>query len=165
MKFEIRFSPIEYSICHILGMVDPIDVKQKWNESTRCYADSDIFDLDLWPWIFKVKLYLGNGRPNCHRTKGMGINRMPWWETQPLCDLEAEDIVRDRGDVRCQSFRWLVWLYNSIETLLYNCGISGKHWNGQIEHLIDIIRYISCILYSKLSLRGLWLSKMIFFVH
>ena len=33
------FSPIEHSICHILGMVGPIDVKQKGNESTGCYAD------------------------------------------------------------------------------------------------------------------------------
>ena len=142
-----------------------------WNKKEMSQLDAlltripltSAFDLDLWPWIFKVKLYLGNGRPNCHRTKGMGVNRMPWCETQPLCDLEAEDIVRDQGDVRCRSFRWLVWLYNSIETLLYNCGISGKHWNGQIEHLIDIIRYISCILYSKLLFRESWLSKIIFF--
>ena len=34
----------------------------------------------LWPWIFKVKLYLGNGRPDCHGTKGTGIDRMPWCE-------------------------------------------------------------------------------------
>ena len=33
------------------------------------------------PWIFKVKLYLGNGRPNCHGTKGTGVNRMPSCET------------------------------------------------------------------------------------
>ena len=33
------FSPIEPSICHILGMVGPIDVKQKGNDSTGCYAD------------------------------------------------------------------------------------------------------------------------------
>ena len=33
------FSPVEPSICHILGMVGPIDVKQKGNESTGCYTD------------------------------------------------------------------------------------------------------------------------------
>ena len=33
------FSPVEHSICHIFGMVGPIDVKQKGNESTECYAD------------------------------------------------------------------------------------------------------------------------------
>ena len=33
------FSAAEYYICHILGMVGPIDVKQKGNESTGCYAD------------------------------------------------------------------------------------------------------------------------------
>ena len=62
-------------------MVGPIDVKQKWIESTGCYADLDIFDLGLWPWIFKVKLYLGNGRPDCHGTKGTRVDRMPWCET------------------------------------------------------------------------------------
>ena len=58
------FSPVELSICLISGMVGPIDVKQKGNESTGCYTDKGTFDLDLWPWpwIFKVKLYLGNGR-------------------------------------------------------------------------------------------------------
>ena len=126
VKFQIRFSPVEHSICHIL----PIDVKQKGNESTGCYADwgtfdlefsrsncisgmggpivmerkgresigcPDVkrygnestgrcanwgtFDLDPWPWIFMVKLYLGNGRPDCHGTKGTGVDRMPWCET------------------------------------------------------------------------------------
>ena len=38
-KISIHFSSIEHYICHILGMVDPIDVKQKGNESTECYAD------------------------------------------------------------------------------------------------------------------------------
>ena len=33
------FSPVEHSISHILGMIGPIDVKQKGNESTRCYVD------------------------------------------------------------------------------------------------------------------------------
>ena len=33
------FTPVEHSICHILGMVGPIDVKQKGNESAGCYAD------------------------------------------------------------------------------------------------------------------------------
>ena len=32
----------------------------------------------LWPWIIiKVKLYLGNGRPDCHGTKETGVDRMP----------------------------------------------------------------------------------------
>ena len=150
VKFQIRFSPIEHSTCHILGMVGPIDVKQKGNESTGWYADYGTFDIDLWPWIFKVKLYLGNwrpdchetkgtgvdimpwcetlmkwiswmlpwlgtfdldrwpwvfmvklhlwnGRPNCHGMKGTGFDRMPWCETQPLCDLEAEDKLLGTG--------------------------------------------------------------------
>ena len=40
-----------------------------------------IFDLDLWPWIFMVKPYLGNRRPDCHGAKGTGVDRMPWCET------------------------------------------------------------------------------------
>ena len=33
---------------------------------------------------------------------------MPWCETQPLYHLEAEDTVRDRGDLRCRGPRRLV---------------------------------------------------------
>ena len=39
-------------------MVGPIDVKQKGNESNGYYADLGNFDLELWPWILKAKLYL-----------------------------------------------------------------------------------------------------------
>ena len=38
-KISNSFSPVEHSIYHILGMVGPIDVKQKGNESTGYYAD------------------------------------------------------------------------------------------------------------------------------
>ena len=44
---------------------------------------------------FKVKLYLGNGRPDCYEMKGTGVNSMPWCKTQPLCDPEADNIVTD----------------------------------------------------------------------
>ena len=37
-----------------------------------------------------------------------GFDKMPWCETQPLGDLETEDTVRDRGDLRCWRFRRLV---------------------------------------------------------
>ena len=46
----------------------------------------------LWPWILMVKLCLGNGRPDCHRTKGTGVDSMSWCKTQQLCDLESYDI-------------------------------------------------------------------------
>ena len=46
------FSAAKHYICHILRMIGPIDVKQKGDESTGCYADKGPFDLDLWPWIF-----------------------------------------------------------------------------------------------------------------
>ena len=80
-KIVDQFSAVEHYICHILGMVGPIDVKQKGDESTGCYTDPGTidltFDLVLWPWIFNVELYLGNGRPDCHGTKGTGVVRMP----------------------------------------------------------------------------------------
>ena len=50
-----------------------------------------------------VKLYLGNGRPHCYGTKGMGVNRMPWCKRQPVCDLEAEKSVRDWGNLKPRS--------------------------------------------------------------
>ena len=79
-KFQIHFSPVEHSVCHMLGNVGPFDVKLKGNES-GCFTDWGIFDLDLWPWIFKDKLYNGNGRLDCHGIKGTGVDRMPWCET------------------------------------------------------------------------------------
>ena len=38
-KISNPFSPVEHSICHVLGMVGANDVKQKGNESTEYYAD------------------------------------------------------------------------------------------------------------------------------
>ena len=48
----------------------------KWVYWALCWLG--YFDLDLWPWIFKIKLYLGNGRLACHETNGTGVNKMPW---------------------------------------------------------------------------------------
>ena len=93
------------------------DVKHWGNESTGRCPDRGTFDLCLWSSIFKVKLYLGNGRPDYHGMKGMGVNRMPWCKRQPLCDLEAEETVRDRGDLRRQRFRRLILVHNSNEIL------------------------------------------------
>ena len=156
-KFQIRSSQVENSICHIIVMVGPIDVKQKemsrldatltrvpltltfdlefsrsncisgmggpiamewkgqgsmsWCETLRKWVNWMLGWLGYpWPWplTFKVKLYLGIWRPDCHGTKGTGDDRMPWCETQPLCDLQAQDIVRDRGDLGCHRFCRLV---------------------------------------------------------
>ena len=38
-KMSNPFSPVEHSICHVLGMVGANYVKQKGNESTGYYAD------------------------------------------------------------------------------------------------------------------------------
>ena len=72
-----------------------------WNKNEISQLDATLtrvtltltFDLDLWPWIFKVNLYLGNGRLDCHGMKERGKDSMPWCKTQPLCDPEAEAIV------------------------------------------------------------------------
>ena len=102
----------------ISGMGSPIVMERRgrgsigcpWCETPRKWVNRTLRWLGylwpwLWPWIFMVKLYLGNGKPDGHGTKGTGVDRMPWCETQPLCDFEAEDIVRDRGDLRCRRFR------------------------------------------------------------
>ena len=74
-----------------------------WNKKEMSQLDATLtrvsltltFDFYLWPWIFKVKLYLGNGRADFHGMQGTGVDTMPWYKTQPLCDSEAEDIVTD----------------------------------------------------------------------
>ena len=95
--------------CH--GTIGTGVDRMTWCETLRKWVNWMLHWLGyLWPWplTFKIKLYLGNGRRDCHGMKGMEVDRMPWCETQPLCDLEAEDTVRDRGDLRCRHFRWLV---------------------------------------------------------
>ena len=66
-------------------------------------------------------------RPDCHGTTGMGVNRMPWCKRQPLCDLEAEENVRDRDDLRCRRFRRLI---------LVRSGSSW--WNDDIHVQLDV---------------------------
>ena len=54
-------------------MVGPIDVKQKGNESTGCCADWGTFDLEF----LRPNCISGIGRPDCHGTKGTGVDGMP----------------------------------------------------------------------------------------
>ena len=103
------FSPVEHSICHFLGMVGPIDVKQKGNESIGCYADWgtfdfgrwpwpltcadwSTFDLYLWPWIFKVKFISGMGGPIVMERMGWA-DSMPWCKIQPICDVTSRQRI------------------------------------------------------------------------
>ena len=77
------FSPVEPSICHILGMVGPIDVKQK--EMSQLDATLTMlpltltFDLDLWPWIFKVKLYVWNGKGKTPEANFFKLHMLDLW--------------------------------------------------------------------------------------
>ena len=57
-------------------MVGPIEVKQK-EMSQLGATDEGIFDHDLWPWIFKVKLYLGNRRPIVMERRGRELIGCP----------------------------------------------------------------------------------------
>ena len=60
-----------------------------WNKKEMSQLDATLtrvpwtltFDFHLWPWILKVKLYLGNGRPDSHGTEGTGVDGIPWCET------------------------------------------------------------------------------------
>ena len=50
-----------------------------WNTGCHTVPFTSTFDLDLWPWIFKVKWYLGNGRPDCHgKWDGSGYDALMW---------------------------------------------------------------------------------------
>ena len=37
------------------------------------------FDLDVWPWIFKVKLYLGNGRGKTPEANFFKLHMLDLW--------------------------------------------------------------------------------------
>ena len=74
------------------------------------------FDIYLWPWIFKVKLYLGNRRPDCHGTKEMGIDRIPWSETL-------------RKWVNW-TLRWLGYLWPWSLTLNFQGQIVSREWEA-----------------------------------
>ena len=90
--------------CHGTKVTGSIGCPEVKHESTGRCADWGTFDLCLWPCILKVKLYLGNGRPDRHGMKEMGVNKMPWCKRQPLCDLEAEETVRDWGWLKMSAF-------------------------------------------------------------
>ena len=58
--------------------------RMSWCETLRKWVNWKLCWLGyLWPWplIFKVKLYLGNGKLDCHGTKGTGVDSLPWFET------------------------------------------------------------------------------------
>ena len=84
-----------------------------WCERLRRWVDWMLCWLaHVWPWAltFKTKLFLGNGRPDCHGTQGTGVDRMLWYETRPQCDLKAKDTFRD---LWCRRFRRLVEFYDT----------------------------------------------------
>ena len=77
------------------------------------------FDLDLWAWIFEVKLYLRNGRPDCHGTKRQRVEMMPW------CD-----ILRKWGN---WTLRWLGYLWPWPLTLNFQGKIASWEWEARLS--------------------------------
>ena len=75
------FSPVQPSICHILGMVGPIDVKQKEMRQLDVTLTRVPLTLtcDLWPWIFKAKLYLGYGRGKTPEANFFKLHMLDLW--------------------------------------------------------------------------------------
>ena len=108
-------------------------VRMPWCETLRKWVNWMLRWLGyLWTWIFKVKLYLGNGRPDCH---GMGQ------ESIAYPDVKHNNYVTwgrgycyRRGDFRCQPFHQLVWLCK------YFCSVTHS-----ILHLKPCMPYrVSC---------------------
>ena len=68
-----------------ISQLNIIFVQWMWNKKEMSQLDATLtrvsLTFDIWPWIFKVKFYLRNGRRDCHGTKGMGVDRMPLCET------------------------------------------------------------------------------------
>ena len=92
----IKWEPLIQSLQNLVGIITLVTLStwlnliKFWNGGTNLSQLDDTLtrvsltltcDLDRWPWIFKLKLYLGNGRPDCDGTKGTGVDRMPGCET------------------------------------------------------------------------------------
>ena len=76
------------------------------------------FDLEFW----RSNCISRIGGPIVMERKGWGL--MPWYEPQPLCDLEAQDTVRDRGLIRCRrSVDSSSFSYNGLEKFRKECFI------------------------------------------
>ena len=98
-----------------------------WNKKEISQLDATLtrvpltltFDLDLWRWIFKVKLYLGNGRPDCHGMKGTEVDSM-----HDCCILLLQFVPVFETDLGQFCFVLLSLVYSSVATFqcmsLYN---------------------------------------------
>ena len=67
--------------------------RMPWCETLRKWVNWTLHWLGyLWPWIVKVKLYLGNVRPECHGMKGAGVDRNKdalMWNTKEMSQQNA----------------------------------------------------------------------------
>ena len=95
-------------------MVGPIDVNIK--EMSQPDATLTMVHLTL---TLTLKLYFGNGRPDCHGTKGTGVNGMPWCETL-------------RKWVNWM-LRWLGYLWPRPLTLNFESQIVSREWEARLS--------------------------------
>ena len=117
LTFDLEFSR---SNC-ISGMGGPIVTERKGRESIGCpeVKHKGNESTGPWPWIFKVKFYLGNGRANCHGTKGTRVDRMLWYETQKIRVSWM--------------LRWLGYLWPWPLTLNFQGQIVYREWEAQLS--------------------------------
>ena len=94
--------------------------RMPWCETLRKWVNWMLHWLGYhWPWIFKVKLYLENGRLDCHGTKGSGVVRMPWCKTETTMWPRGRGYCYRRGDLRCRCFKNTYELLN-LRALKYS---------------------------------------------
>ena len=53
------------------------------------------FDLDLWPWIFKVKLYLGNGKGRAPEANFFKLHMLDLWVRENV--LASISVILGQG--------------------------------------------------------------------
>ena len=119
------FSPVEHSICHILEMVSPIDMKQKrkWVNWMLCWLGY------LWSWHLTLTFDLENSRSNC--ISGMGgsiVMEQKWQETLGCPDVKHNHCVTPRqriflrtGWLKMSAFPSTLWVWDH-ETIFYPLG-------------------------------------------
>ena len=112
------------------------DTLRKWVNWTQRWLG--YFWSSLWPWIFKVEWYLGNGRPDCHETKGTGVDRMPWYETQPLCDFEVDGYCYGPGWLKMSALL-STRLVIGVTLYIYTWGATVWVYRLEIAHNLSML--------------------------
>ena len=128
LSFDLDIWPwILWPNC-ISWMGGPIVMERKGRESMGCpdvkWVNWTLHWLGyLWPWNLTLKfqgqMYLRNRRPECHRTKGTGVDRMPW------CDTLRKWVI--------WMLRWLGYLWPWPLTLNCENHIVSREWETRMS--------------------------------